>query len=90
MTRNRSVACGAWQHLNGNGGHEFCHGTVALPPPLDVCSCWCHGREDGDSFDGTEDEYALYTEATQQYALESRTGGTTLTFADWLIEDTEA
>ena len=39
---NLSAACGAWIDLDGSHAHRFCTGHVNLPPPLDVCECWCH------------------------------------------------
>lgn len=39
---HRSAACGAWKHQDGRHAHEFCESRVALPPPSNTCSCWCH------------------------------------------------
>lgn len=43
IARNRSAACGAWRHLDDSHAHDSCPGTVNLPAPRDLCSCWCHG-----------------------------------------------
>lgn len=82
-TRNRSAACGAWKSPNPGMGnaHDHCTGKVALPAPNDICTCWCHGRDDGEDFDGTDDEFAMMTEAREQWRSED----TAMSFADWLV-----
>lgn len=47
--RNRSAACGAWEHREtGRHAHESCTGRVNLPAPDDECSCPCHAGEHPD------------------------------------------
>jgi hypothetical protein len=39
---NLSAACGAWKNHNGTHAHDLCDGEIALPAPLDRCTCSCH------------------------------------------------